>query len=94
MNDIPSVENVPSVNTFNPAGDVIPTLIRAHSNRSQHRTFIGGVNSDDRKEKYDQDSGDEFYETIGGDDFEEIYEKINESQVANNPLYTAVQLAQ
>lgn len=94
MNNVPSVDTTPSVKTFNPTGDVIPTLIRSHSDRIQHRTFIGGIKSDDYKEKADQDSGDEFYETIIDDDFEEIYEKINENKVANNPLYSDVKIVQ
>ena len=94
MNNVPSVDTTPSVKTFNPTGDVIPTLIRSHSDRIQHRTFIGGIKSDDYKEKDEQDSGDEFYETIIDDDFEEIYEKINENKVANNPLYSDVKIVQ
>ena len=94
MNNISSVVSVPLVNMFNPTGDVIPTLIHSHSDRFQHRTFIGGIKSDDYKEKDEQDSGDEFYETIIDDDFEEIYEKINENKVANNPLYTDVKTVQ
>ena len=51
MNNISSVVSVPLVNMFNPTGDVIPTLIHSHSDRFQHRTFIGGIKSDDPKRK-------------------------------------------
>ena len=42
----------------------------------------------------DEDSGDEFYKKIIDDKFEELYGKINSSQVTGNPLYNHVKIIQ
>lgn len=42
----------------------------------------------------DEDSGDEFYKKIIDDKFEELYGKINSSQVIGNPLYNHVKIIQ
>lgn len=99
MRTLSPTGGVPSTDTFNPTGDVIPTLIRSHSNslHAQHRTFIGGIKAGDVKESdmnVDVDSGDEFYEKIIDDEFEEFYDKINNSEVVGNPLYNQVKIIQ
>ena len=99
MRTLSPTGGVPSTHTFNPTGDVMPTLIRSHSNslHAHHRTFIGGFNTGDVEENYmnvDQDSGDEFYEKIIDDEFEEYYDKVDNSQVVSNPLYNQVKIMQ
>ena len=99
MRTLSPTGGVPSTDTFNPTGDVVPTLIRSHSNslHAQHRTFIGGFKAGDVKESdmnVDEDSGDEFYEKIIDDEFEEFYDKINNSEAIGNPLYNQVKIIQ
>ena len=77
----------------------MPTFIHSHSNslHAQHHIFIGGIKAGDVGESdvnVDEDSGDEFYKKIIDDKFEELYGKINSSQVIGNPLYNHVKIIQ
>lgn len=97
--------NVLETSTFNPEGNVLPTLGRTLSDRKQHRlqspyAEVGEVGNGKAQQ-------DEFYEKIYDDgyhfDVEEVYDKAQElpeaeyeameKVLAENPLYAKVEVS-